>query len=108
MTDGREGQREARQRRTSGEERNGCVGVHRRKKAECLQKMVAVYLPGEEGVSQRLTERVSHRILKFQQRNWGTGFSSPEGRTEEKRPASAVGTISKQKLPPKRQPTTSW
>jgi len=52
-----EGKGEGRQGREGCRGRRGmaCVRVHGRKKAERLQKMVMVYLPREEGISQRVT-----------------------------------------------------
>lgn len=38
----------------SGEEKDGPYGGSGEEKAECLQKIVADYLPREEGVSQRI------------------------------------------------------
>ena len=78
-----------------------CVRVQRKKGTWCLQKMVAVYLPREDRVSQRVTQTASHRTLKFQQRNLGGGSRSLGRTNRGKRHASAVGAILQLKICPK-------
>lgn len=63
--------------------------------------MVAVFLPREEGVHQRIMYIVSHRTQVPTEELWVLVHWKGE-QTEERRHASAMGAISQLKICPKR------